>query len=47
MTYFLLLILLQEKVLQFDWLIEVVFQHKFEIPTCENYKLFAASSINK
>ena len=33
-------ILLHEKFLQFDWL-------RAEIPTCENYKPFAGSSINK
>ena len=38
-------ILLHEKFLQFDWLRAVVFQ--LEIPTCENYKTFAGSSINK
>ena len=32
---------------QFDWLRTVVFQLNFEIPTCENYKPFAGSSINK
>ena len=36
---------LHEKFPQFDWLRAVVFQ--LEIPTCENYKTFAGSSINK
>ena len=36
-------ILLHEKFLQSDWLRAVI----FEIPTCENYKPFADSSINK
>ena len=40
-----ILIPLHEKFLQFDWLRAVVFQ--LEIPTCENYKTFAGSSINK
>ena len=40
-------ILLREKFLQFDWLRLVVFQLKFEIPTCENFKPFVGSSINK
>ena len=40
-------ILLYGKFLQFDWLRTVVFQLHFEIPTCENYKPFAGSSINK
>ena len=42
-----LIILLHEKFLQFDCLRAVVFQLFFEIPTCENFKLFAGSSINK
>ena len=33
-----IIILLHEKFLQFDWL---------RAPTCENYKPFAGSSINK
>ena len=36
-----------EKFLQFDWLSVVVNSVKFEMPTCENYKPFAGSSINK
>ena len=39
-------ILLHEKFLQFDRLGAVVF-HAIEIPTCENYKPFAGSNINK
>ena len=35
------------KFLQFDWLRAVVFSAKFEIPTCENYKPFAGSNIDK
>ena len=31
---------------QFDWLRAVVFQLNLKIPTCENYKPFADSSIN-
>ena len=40
-------IILHEKFLQFDWLRAVVFQFNLTIPTCENYKPFAGSSINK
>ena len=47
-TYIIFLfILLLGKFLQFDWLRAVLFQLNFEIPTCENYKPFAGSSINK
>ena len=45
--YFSGIILLHEKFLQIDWLRALVFQLSFEIPTCENYKPFAGSSINK
>ena len=38
---------LHEKFLQFDWLSVVVNSVKFEMPTWENYKPFAGSSINK
>ena len=41
-----LFILLHEKFLQFDWLRAVVFQLNLKY-LCENYKPFAASSINK
>ena len=42
------IILLHEKFLQFDWLRAVVFQLNLKyIPTCENYKPFVGSSINK
>ena len=41
---------LHEKFLQFDWLRAVVFHLNLNLPflpTCENYKAFAGSSINK
>ena len=42
------IILLHEKFLQFDWLGAVVFQLNFKyVPTCENYKPFVGSIINK
>ena len=48
---FTLFILLHKKFLQFDWLRALVFQlnlqYPGEIPTCENYKPFAGSSIKK
>ena len=40
-------ILLHETFLQFVWLRTVVFQLNLKYVTCENYKPFAASSINK
>ena len=41
-------ILLHEKFLLFDWLRGVVFQLNLKyLATCENYKTFAGSSINK
>ena len=40
-------LLLIEKFPQFDWLRAVVFQLNSKICTCENYKPFAGSSINK
>ena len=43
-----MVILLYEKFLRFDWLRAVVFQLNLKIiPTCENYKPFVGSSINK
>ena len=42
-----MVILLHEKFLRFDWLRAVVFQLNLKIPTCENYKPYAGSSINK
>ena len=41
------LILIHEKFLQFDWLRAVVFQLNLKIPTYENNKPCAGSSINK
>ena len=41
-------IILHEKFLQFDWLRAVVFQvNLHERPTCEIYKPFAGSGINR
>ena len=43
-----MVILLYEKFLRFAWLRAVVFQLNLKIiPTCENYKSFVGSSINK
>ena len=43
-----MVILLYEKFLRFDWLRAVVFQLNLKITlTCENYKPFVGSSINK
>ena len=43
-----MVILLYEKFLRFDWLRAVVFQLNLKIiPTCENYKPFVGSRINK
>ena len=46
-TIIIIIILLHEKLLQFDWLRAMVFQLNLKEPTSENYKPFAESCINK